>query len=86
MTPDEIFEKWINLAWPGLKPTSDRYELAKAAFTVGRASVKNPEELIAELDAELQRRRDEFAKCGGDGEAGLEQPTKFELIYQLKNR
>jgi len=58
MTRDEMFEKWIALAWPGLKPTSDRYGLAKKAFMVGRLSVTNPEELVAGFASELQRRRD----------------------------
>jgi hypothetical protein len=51
MTPDEIFEKWIKLVWPALKPDNPYRELARQAFIAGRASVVNLEGLIAEFEA-----------------------------------
>lgn len=50
MTPDEIFEKWMKLVWPALKPDNPYRELARLAFMVGRASVINLDELITEFD------------------------------------
>ena len=49
MTPDEIFEKWMKLIWPALKPDNPYREFARQAFMAGRASVINPDELIAEF-------------------------------------
>jgi len=66
MTPEEIFDKWMKLVWPALKPDNPYRELARLAFMAGRASainldglidefesVENLDELIAEFDAEL---------------------------------
>jgi len=57
---EAAFERWIDVAWPGLGKDGDRYKLARQAFLAGGYAATAEDVLNAEIERARQRRIDEF--------------------------
>jgi hypothetical protein len=57
---DSLFLAWIDLVWPGLPRTSDRFRLAREAFLAGREVQIAPEGFQASLEEERRKATAEF--------------------------